>query len=109
MRLLTLWALLLVCSTSFAIESLEAPPEPLSVMDRSEFIPGFLPLYWDKDEGKLFADIHEIKEPLIYYNGLSHGVGSNDLGLDRGRLGDTYLVEFDRVGQKVFLTAINTK
>ena len=109
MRLLTLWALLLVCSPSFAIESLEASPEPLSVLDRSEFLPGFLPLYWDKDEGQLFADIQEITEPLIYYNGLSHGVGSNDLGLDRGRLGETYLVEFDRVGQKVFLTAINTK
>ena len=69
-----------------------------SVLASAEQMPGFMPLYWDGEEGRLYADIHAIEGPFIYYNGLSHGVGSNDLGLDRGRLGDTYLVEFRRVG-----------
>ena len=62
-------------------------------------MPGFMPLYWDADEGRLYGDI-ELTSPFIYYNGLSHGVGSNDLGLDRGRLADTHLVTLDRVGKK---------
>ena len=80
-----------------------------SVLVNTRVMPGFMPLYWHSEEGRLYAEIQDIEGPFIYYNGLSHGLGSNDLGLDRGRLGDTYLVEFRRVGKKVFLTALNTK
>ena len=80
-----------------------------SVLLNTQEMPGFIPLHWDSEEGRLFADISDIEGPFIYYNGLSHGLGSNDLGLDRGRLGDTFLVEFRKVGKKVFLAALNTK
>ena len=80
-----------------------------SVLLNTQQMPGFIPLHWDSEEGRLYADISDIDEPFIYYNGLSHGLGSNDLGLDRGRLGDTFLVEFRKVGKKVFLAALNTK
>ena len=42
---------------------------------------------------------------FIYYPSLSQGVGSNDLGLDRGRLGQTQLVQFERVGPRLLLVA----
>jgi len=80
-----------------------------SVLLNTQEMPGFIPLHWDGEEGRLYANISDIDGPFIYYNGLSHGLGSNDLGLDRGRLGDTFLVEFRRVGKKIFLTALNTK
>ena len=80
-----------------------------SVLLNTQEMPGFIPLHWDTEEGRLYADISDVEGPFIYYNGLSHGVGSNDLGLDRGRLGDTFLVEFRKVGKKVFLAALNTK
>ena len=80
-----------------------------SVLLNTQEMPGFIPLHWDGEEGRLYADISDVEGPFIYYNGLSHGLGSNDLGLDRGRLGDTYLVEFRKVGKKVFLAALNTK
>ena len=80
-----------------------------SVLLNTQEMPGFIPLHWDSEEGRLYADISDVEGPFIYYNGLSHGVGSNDLGLDRGRLGDTFLVEFRKVGKKVFLAALNTK
>ena len=80
-----------------------------SVLLNTQQMPGFIPLHWDSEEGRLYADIRDIEGPFIYYNGLSHGLGSNDLGLDRGRLGDTFLVEFRKVGKKVFLAALNTK
>ena len=80
-----------------------------SVLQNTQEMPGFIPLHWDSEEGRLYADISDVEGPFIYYNGLSHGLGSNDLGLDRGRLGDTFLVEFRKVGKKVFLAALNTK
>ena len=80
-----------------------------SVLLNTQQMPGFIPLHWDGEKGRLYADISDIEGPFIYYNGLSHGLGSNDLGLDRGRLGDTFLVEFRKVGKKVFLAALNTK
>jgi hypothetical protein len=39
---------------------------------------------------------------------LPQGVGSNDIGLDRGQLGETRLVRFEKVGKKVFLRQLNT-
>jgi hypothetical protein len=106
---LRLSMLLYLSGTAWAMDDALVLEEGPSIAERSIFMPGFMPLYWDADEGRLYGDIDGLTSPFIYYNGLSHGLGSNDLGLDRGRLGDTHLVTLDRVGKKVFLTAVNTK
>ena len=75
----------------------------------SETIDGFLPLHWQPEQGRLLARVEAFDTPFIYYTGLSQGVGSNDLGLDRGRLGSTHLVQFERHGPRVLLIALNTR
>src|SRR5260370_1286325 len=35
------------------------------------------------------------------------GIGSNDLGLDRGQLGQSHIVRFERTGPRILLTASN--
>jgi hypothetical protein len=40
---------------------------------------------------------------------MPQGIGSNDIGLDRGQLGDTRLVKFERFGNKVLLKQMNTQ
>ena len=40
-------------------------------------------------------------------NSLAHGVGSNDLGLDRGQIGDNRIVKFEKYGNKVLLIQPN--
>jgi hypothetical protein len=45
----------------------------------------------------------------LYVAGLQSGVGSNDLGLDRGKLGRTRLVCFERYGNRVLLLEPNLK
>ena len=79
------------------------------ITQASESQPGFVPLYWHSGEGRLYGEITQLDAPLIYYPSLSQGVGSNDLGLDRGRLGRTQLVQFERVGPRLLLVALNTK
>src|SRR3954447_20766075 len=68
---------------------------------------GFMPLYWQPSSGKLFMEISRFKQELLYQVSLPAGLGSNPVGLDRGQLGDSAIVFFDRVGQKVLMTEPN--
>ncbi|HEU4730901.1 MAG TPA: zinc-dependent metalloprotease [Kofleriaceae bacterium] len=69
--------------------------------------PGLFPLYWDDKEGKLLLEISEWQRELLYQSGLAAGVGSNDIGLDRGQLGPTRVVRFERIGPRVLLIQDN--
>ena len=69
--------------------------------------PGFIPFHWDPTDGKIYAQISQIDEELLYNSGLAAGVGSNDLGLDRGQLGGVHVVKFQRVGNKLLLVEQN--
>jgi hypothetical protein len=68
---------------------------------------GFLPLYWDAAAGKLWMEIPRIGQEMIYQVSLPAGVGSNDVGLDRGQLGDTRIVRFERTGPRVLMVQPN--
>ncbi|MFZ6665514.1 zinc-dependent metalloprotease [Peijinzhouia sedimentorum] len=68
---------------------------------------GFLPFYWEESTGKLFLKINKFDEEILYYTSLPAGLGSNDIGLDRGQLGKKAIVKFERVGPKVFMVQPN--
>ena len=72
-----------------------------------ERMDGFIDLYWDADTGRILLDVEMFDEPFIYQSSLSRGIGSNDLGLDRGQLGSTRVVRFVRSGPKVLLVEDN--
>jgi hypothetical protein len=55
----------------------------------------------------MLVRVEELDEPFIYQASLPRGVGSNDLGLDRGQLGSTKIVRFVRSGPKVMLVEDN--
>jgi hypothetical protein len=75
----------------------------------SKAYPGYFNLYWDAKQGKLWLEIDEKKwnTEFLYQTGLPAGVGSNDIGLDRGQLGKTAIVRFERSGPKVLLIEEN--
>ncbi|MBT6134840.1 MAG: DUF5117 domain-containing protein [Kordiimonadaceae bacterium] len=70
---------------------------------------GFYNLYHDNNQGKVYLVVDRFQEDFIYKVSLPGALGSNDVGLDRGQLGGTKLVYFDRVGLKVFLHQKNTR
>src|SRR5690606_24046028 len=78
-------------------------------LDGMQALPGFLDLYWDEDKGRLLLAIEEFDAELLYQSSLARGVGSNDLGLDRGQLGATRIVRFERSGPKVLLVEENLR
>lgn len=70
-------------------------------------IDGFMPVYWDEDEGKLWLEIGRWEEDVLHYTSLPAGMGQNDLGLNRGDLGPSHVVVFRRVGPRVLMEEPN--
>lgn len=68
---------------------------------------GFFTDYWDAREGKVWLRIDKWNTPFIFYESLPNGVGSNDIGLDRGQPGRIYVVHFERSGKLALLVAEN--
>jgi hypothetical protein len=68
---------------------------------------GFLPLYWDARQGKVWLEIGRLGEEILHYTSLPQGVGSNDIGLDRGQIGPARVVRFERAGPRVLLVQPN--
>lgn len=91
----------------------EDPAEELPSISETtrsfEHLPGFLDLYWDSRGGRLFLRVEAFDADLLYIQSLSAGLGSNDIGLDRGQLGRTHLARFERVGPNVLLVHQNTR
>lgn len=68
---------------------------------------GFFPIYWEERTGSLLLEIRRFDFEFLYTTGLAAGLGSNDIGLDRGISGQGRLVTFQRVGPKVMLVQAN--
>ncbi len=63
--------------------------------------------YWDENAGKIFLEINKLDSEILYQSSLPAGIGSNDIGLDRGLLGSTTIVKFSRVGRKILMIEPN--
>ena len=68
---------------------------------------GFLDFYWDDATGKIWLDINRLDSEFLYVTTLPAGLGSNDVGLDKGLLTSNRLVKFTRVGRKVLMVQPN--
>jgi hypothetical protein len=87
-----------------------APGKLPSIDDKTkgfQKIDGYFPLYWDAAAGTLWMEIPALGTEVLYVSSLSAGLGSNDIGLDRGQLGGTALVRFERVGPKILMVQPN--
>ena len=69
--------------------------------------PGFISYYVDISEDKVYLRLDETDVDLLHFVSLPRGLGSNDIGLDRGLLGQERVVRFERHGKKVLLTQPN--
>ena len=70
---------------------------------------GFMNFSYNNDSGKIILDIDKLDTEFMYINSLSRGVGNNDLGLDRGQLGNSRIVYFTKRGNKILLIQPNLR
>ncbi|NNF32827.1 MAG: DUF5117 domain-containing protein, partial [Saprospiraceae bacterium] len=81
---------------------------PLFLMAQPETnYEGYFDFSWDDEKGRLLLEIDNLGEEFLYVNSLAAGVGSNDIGLDRGQLGRDRIVKFEKVGEKILLIQPN--
>ena len=119
MRPLLRWActwtsalVLLVGAAAASAQPAAAPAKatPASIETKTagmQKLDGFVPLYWDEAEGRVYLEIVRFGVELLHANGFASGLGSNDIGLDRGALAGSRIVTFERVGPKVLMVQPN--
>src|SRR5580698_7684794 len=88
----------------------QAPEHVPAIEDRTSGmrkLDGYFPLYWDERTGNLWLEIARLDNDFLLATGLAAGLGSNDIGLDRGQEDEGKVVSFQRIGPKVLLVQGN--
>jgi len=96
------YLVVLLCFSMFFLRSQE------NINNNIDFN-GFFNFNYDKKSGKIFLDVDKLNYDFLYINSLTTGLGSNDIGLDRGQLGNERLVRFKKYGNKLLLIQPNLK
>lgn len=102
-------SLFIICSPIYS-QKQEKPESIQSISEKTDGLQkfsGYFNFYWDAKAGKIWLEIDKWETEFLYINSLPAGIGSNDIGLDRGQLGETRVVLFQRIGPKVFLVQPN--
>lgn len=96
--------LVCICSFSVTAQTSSKIAEKTKNMKRYD---GYFTFWWDTSSGKLWLLVDKFDQEFLYVNSLPAGLGSNDIGLDRGLIGGSKLVAFHKVGKKLFLVQPN--
>ena len=104
LRQLILWTALLAPTAPAMAGDKPVDPRCGTTLER-----GFVDVYRDADGGRVLAGVRELDTPYLLVTSLPGGLGSNDVGLDRGQVGRQQMVHFRRVGQRLLLVADNTR
>ena len=91
---------------SIVVNAQELPAISDTVADASP-MEGYFNLYWDEASGKLYWEIDKLDTEFLYQVSMASGLGSNPVGIDRGQLRGTYVLEAHKVGPRVLLVQPN--
>lgn len=68
---------------------------------------GFFKIHYNEAEDELYLEVDKLDQEFLFVHSLRTGLGSNDIGLDRGQLGGTAVVKFQKAGNKLLLMQPN--
>jgi hypothetical protein len=68
---------------------------------------GYFNFSYDQSDDKILMEVKDLDKEFLYVSSLSSGIGSNDIGLDRGQLGAERVVKFIKAGNKLLLVQPN--
>jgi Met-zincin/Domain of unknown function (DUF5117) len=68
---------------------------------------GYFNFFYEESQDKMFLEVKDLNQEFLYVSSLSSGIGSNDIGLDRGQLGGERVVKFIKAGNKLLLVQPN--
>ena len=70
---------------------------------------GFFSFSYSEEKDRIYLEVNSLNKQFLYVSALSQGIGSNDIGLDRGQLGVRKIVFFKKSGNKLLLIEPNLK
>jgi len=99
--------LYLLCFIFFGIQTTSA--QFLSTKKDLQTFNGYFSFHYAESEGNIYLEVpkDKIDEEFLYVHSLRTGLGSNDIGLDRGQLGGQAVVTFIKSGNKLLLLQPN--
>jgi hypothetical protein len=100
-KLLLLAFLLPLFSAGQSLPSIEEKTKGLKKFE------GYFNFYWDENAGKIWLEVSRLDSEFLYVTSLPAGLGSNDIGLDRGLMSGGKVVKFSKVGKKILLVQPN--
>ncbi|GGP46658.1 zinc-dependent metalloprotease [Shewanella saliphila] len=108
-RSIPLALLLAIAPATFLSDVAVAASDPAQkIIKQAQTAEGFINLFYDAKAGQLYLEANKLNQPFLMLTSLPHGVGSNDIGLDRGQLGRTRMVQFEQHGPYLILKQLNT-
>ena len=94
--------IILVLSISFASKA-----QFLEKKENLKKYDGYFNFHYNEKEDEIYLEVDSLDHEFLYTHFLTTGVGSNDIGLDRGQLGGTAVVKFQKAGNKLLLVQPN--
>ncbi len=70
---------------------------------------GFFNFYYSEADDEIYLEVKDLDKEFLYVHSLATGLGSNDIGLDRGQLGGEAVVKFIKAGKKLLLVQPNLR
>ncbi|TPN88642.1 zinc-dependent metalloprotease [Aquimarina algicola] len=68
---------------------------------------GFFTFHYNEAKDEIYLEVDKLDTEFLYVHSLTTGLGSNDIGLDRGQIGDGVVVKFRKAGNKLLLVQPN--
>ncbi|MCC9138033.1 zinc-dependent metalloprotease [Pontibacter silvestris] len=102
-----LWLLLLLLPLMASTVLAQQLPGIASKTAGMKKYPGYFTFYLDEANGKIWLEVDKLNKEFLYVNSLPAGLGSNDIGLDRGQLDGERVVYFSKQGPKIMLVQPN--
>ena len=104
-----------VCTFALTADAVEKPgalPGVGEKVEGLERLEGLMTFHVDRQRGKVYLELPPAEDSdaghrYLYVEGLVTGLGSNDVGLDRGQIGPARLVGLRRVGGRVLVEEVN--
>ncbi|MEP1782137.1 DUF5117 domain-containing protein, partial [Reichenbachiella sp.] len=100
--------LAMLCTLASAQKKKKNKPSQEAVSaNNSSRVSGFIDYSLDESQDRILLHVSRLEEEFLYLSSLSSGVGSNDIGLDRGKLNEEQVVRFVKFGNKLLLIQSN--
>ncbi|MDX1542394.1 MAG: zinc-dependent metalloprotease [Christiangramia sp.] len=94
--------IILAFSISFAMKA-----QFLEKKENLKTYEGYFNFHYNEKEDEIYLEVDTLNTEFLYTHFLTSGVGSNDIGLDRGQLGGERVVKFQKAGNKLLLVQPN--